>query len=602
MIKDNSQNTRQDIYSENEDILNDFLRCFTMFEKALDRLGRQMHHSRSQYPEIFFEIEEIILSVRAWIENFRLFSGFTVFQNLLGMLVQCLTDQIAILIETMRPAKGKKGVKKNWRIRNRKKLCHSIDSMIKKLIKSPDKLRIIECPLGDLFEKALIKSFEKHCIKKYDRRKWILVSQRGEKTYIFPWNDPEKYQELVADRVKFKFEVVNRLKNYAHATGHKPGCKCSGKYIMRGTRNKPRKTVMPGGKKQEFTIRIVSCADCGQRFSLLPSFIPREKHFSIDIIGQILRDIVLFSESINGVLKNMKYLCGREIKSKQTIFNWLRWIGTHHPATLLTRAGVTGSGYFQEDEGFEKEPCLRTYTVVMVEPQTMVVWHIDYTDHVDEESLTSSFKEFFEKIDFKVLGISKDRWEPATNALKNIFYKVWIGFCQLHCLKKMSKALHAYQKETKCSDKEVNRLYKKFRKVLKTATSAGSMRAMLKSLNDEAFEHPLLKKRVDELKENAVRYTSHKKRKGITTTTSMADNFLKIIKRKLRQVGSFRDKDCTKLFFNATANIRNFVPFLSGANNAHKSPFRMAGGEAHGLSWMQAMNMHNAFLFTPNAF
>lgn len=195
----------------------------------------------------------------------------------------------------------------------------------------------------------------------------------------------------------------------------------------------------------------------------------------------------------------MKYLCGKEIKSKQTIFNWLRWMGTHHPATLLTRAGGTCSGYFQEDEGFEKEPGLRTYTVVMVDPQTMAVWHIDYTDHVDEETLTSSFEEFVKKIDFKVLGIAKDRWKPATNALKNVLHGVWIGFCHLHCLKKISNALSAYQKDSQCSDKEVTRLYKKFKKVLKTATSANSMRAKLKYLDDEAFEHPLLKARVDEL-------------------------------------------------------------------------------------------------------
>ena len=237
----------------------------------------------------------------------------------------------------------------------------------------------------------------------------------------------------------------------------------------------------------------------------------------------------------------------------------------------------------------------------MVDPGSMAVWHIDYTDHVDDESLTSSFEDFLKKIDFKVLGISKDRWEPATKALKSVFHGVWIGFCHLHCLKKMSKALDGYQKESGCADKEVNRLYKKFKKVLKTATSAGSMKAKLKSLDDEAFNHPLLKKRVDELRENAVRYTSHKNRKGITQTTSMADNFLKIIKRKLRQVQSFRDKDYAKLFFQASANIRNFVPFLSGAKNAHKSPFMLAGGETYNLPWMQVMNMHNAFLFTPNA-
>ena len=598
-IKDNTQN----ISGMNEVFLYNFLRCLTMLEKTLERLARQNYYDRSQYPEIFIETENAVNTARAWVETHRQFSGFPVFQNLLITFIIEIADQVGALIEAVRPAQGKKPVKKTLRTRQREVLCSSIESMIGKLLQLPDKLQNFESEITDEIEEALIKSFEKHCVKKHERHRRESLSKRGKKTYIFPWSDPDEYQNIVADTKRFRLEVVDKLKDHLHATGHSSTCKCQTKYKMSGFRKDPRKIVMPGGKKKEFRIRMVKCLSCGQRFSLLPSFIPREKHFSIDIIGQVLRGTVLFAESINAVLENMKHLCGRAIKSKQTIFNWLKWMGTHHPATVLTRAGLTGSGYFQEDEGFEKEPGLRTYTVVMVEPQNMTVWHIDYTDHVDDKSLTSSFEEFIKKIDFKVLGISKDRWEPATNALKKVFHGVWIGFCHLHCLKKMSKALSEYQKQIKCSDKEVNKLYKKFRKVLKTATSANSMKAKLKSLNDEAFEHPLLKKRVDELRENAVRYTSHKNRNGITTTTSMADNFLKIIKRKLKQVGSFRDKDCAKLFFNATANIRNFVPFVSGSKNAHKSPFIMAGGETYGLSsWMQIMNMQNAFLFTPNAF
>lgn len=582
--------------------LNNFLRCLTMLEKTLERLARQNYHRRSQYPEIYFEIEDTICSVRLWIEEHRNFFNFGGFQNMLTMLINSITDQIAILIETTRPVSGKKAVKKSFRARQREQLCNSINSMISHLKKYLAKLQSSENQIGDEIEQALIKSLGKSCLEGHEQGRHNRVSQRGEKTLIFPWSSPDEYHDFVADRKLFRAEVVDKLKEHAHATAHKSSCKCSKKYEMCGYRPSPRKTVMPGGKKQEFKIRMVRCSCCGQKFSLLPSFLPREKNFSIDIIGQVIRDIVLFSQSISGALENVKNLCGRQIRSRQTILNWLRWTGTHHPATLLTRAGVTSSGYFQEDEGFEKEPGLRTYSVVMVDPGNMTVWHIDYTDHVDEESLTSSFEEFVKKIDFKVLGISKDRWEPATKALKSVFHGVWIGFCHLHCLKKMSKALAGYQKEIGCADKEVNRLYKKFKKVLKTATSAGSMKAKLKFLDDEAFNHPLLRKRVDELRENAVRYTSHKNRKGITTTTSMADNFLKIIKRKLRQVQSFRDKNYAKLFFQASANIRNFVPFLSGAKNAHKSPFMLAGGETYNLPWMQVMNMHNAFLFTPNTF
>ena len=134
--------------------------------------------------------------------------------------------------------------------------------------------------------------------------------------------------------------------------------------------------------------------------------------------------------------------------------------------------------------------------------------------------------------------------------MKSIFYKVWIGFCHLHYLKKLNKALASYQKETKCPWKEIKELYGKVKKILDTATHAGALKINIpKNLNDKAFKHPLLKERIDDLRKNAVQYTSHKKRSGITITTSIVDNFLKIVKRKLKQVESFRDKTVYSISF-----------------------------------------------------
>ncbi|MCP4105008.1 MAG: hypothetical protein GY749_05660, partial [Desulfobacteraceae bacterium] len=163
-----------------------------------------------------------------------------------------------------------------------------------------------------------------------------------------------------------------------------------------------------GGKQYEFPIRMIECADCGQRFSLIPSFLPREKHFSIDIFGRVVRGILLFGHSIRSSLETFR-LTGTEMKSRQTVLNWIRWFGTLHPATILTRADIKGSGYFQEDEGFEKESGLRTYTVAMVDPENLLVWHLDYVDHVDAETLTDSFEKFVERIDFKIIGVAKDK-------------------------------------------------------------------------------------------------------------------------------------------------------------------------------------------------
>jgi hypothetical protein len=54
---------------------------------------------------------------------------------------------------------------------------------------------------------------------------------------------------------------------------------------------------MEGGKKEIYPIRMVQCLECSAEFSLLPGFLPREKHFGIDIIGNALRGILLFGQS-----------------------------------------------------------------------------------------------------------------------------------------------------------------------------------------------------------------------------------------------------------------------------------------------------------------
>jgi hypothetical protein len=341
---------------------------------------------------------------------------------------------------------------------------------------------------------------------------------------------------------------------------------------------------------------MIECKECGQRFSLLPSFLPREKNYGMDTIGIVCRALYLRSNSIQSVLEQTEHMGKNRVKSRQTIIDWMRWFGTLDPAKILTEAGIKGTGYLQEDEGFEKEPNLRTYSVVMVDPKTQLVWHSDYVDHVDEATLTGSFEEFLKTISFKIIGLTKDKWQASTKAVRNVFRGIWIGYCHRHCLKKFQKALKKYQAESKCSSKERRTLYKKFKKVLKTSTSKVNLLAKVKSLNDPAFQNPVLAERVVELKENATHYTSHKRRKGITQTTSIVDNFLKQVKRKLKQVESFRDREDTKLFFKGIANARNFIPFVPGSKNANKSPFELAGGQTYSLPWAQVMNVYNAFL------
>jgi len=201
-----------------------------------------------------------------------------------------------------------------------------------------------------------------------------------------------------------------------------------------------------------------------------------------------------------------------------------------------------------------------------------------------------------------MLGVTKDGWLASTKAIKKVFKGIWIGFCHRHYLKKLYLELLEYQKATGCDRKEISSLYGKIKKIVKTAASQTALKIRLNALRDDALDHPAVKKRIDSLKENAVYYTSSRSRKGITATTSKVDGFLKIVKRKLRQAESFRDRETTEHMFRAMANARNFLPFWPGAKNAHKSPFMLAQGETFGLPWIETMNVHNAFLFSENAF
>jgi len=597
MCKENVKGNETEIIN-NELTLNNLLRSLTMLENAIERIGRQNYYNRSQYPEPFLDIEEAMKNIRSWIETYRIFSSIPLFIILLGLCIKELGELIKQLMLICKPLPGKKEQKRSYRIDAQRKICHSIENMLERLSTYLNQLKSVNTLMSSKIEEALKKAFENHFVKSHQKKKRYRVSMRGAKTYIFPFSDKEGYHSLITDAKRFKREVIDQLG--IHAAGHKHSCS-GARYILAGYRSNSRKPIMIGGNQEEFPIRMIKCLNCNEKFSILPSFLPREKHFAIDIIGHVFKSILLFGQSIQGALQAVE-MTGKAVKSKQTILNWLKWIGNLHPATILSRAGVKGSGYFHEDEGFEKEANVRTYTVMLVDPENFLVWHSDYVDHVDEETLCSSFEKFLEKVDFKVLGATKDKWKPATNALKKVFHNIWIGFCHRHWLKKFWAELSIYQEETNCSAKETKRLYKKIKELLQWSSSGRALEVKLNALEEEAFKHPLLQKRLEDLKTNAVHYTCYRKREGISRTTYAVDNYLKIVKRKLRQVESFRNQECTKILFQAMANVRNFVPFLSGAKNAHKSPFMLAQGETYDLPWIQVMNFHNAFLFSDNAF
>jgi len=581
--------------ADNRKTLSDILRTLSMLEKTFERLKRKNWH-KNQCPDYILEIQHLLFAIRSWITDHNAFSNVPAFIRILSMSIERLGRLIADLVTECAPMNGKKKEKRSRSIRERTKILDSLAAMVHGIAKRIDLLKPSDTDFGTEIEKALSISLENKLTQAIVLKKRNPISKRGRKTLIFPCSDADDYLVLVHDLKRFTNEVLKKLPSFGHTIGHKPGCTCDKGYQSKGFRPSPRKVIMIGRERGIFPIRMVKCLGCGERFSVLPSFLPREKHFCVDIIGEIVRSICLFGNSIRGAFE-MTTLTGSKVKSIQTILNWINWMGYFHPAEVLTRAGVKGSGYFQEDEGFEKEPNLRTYSVVMVDSGNLLVWHMDYVDHVDEETLSESFEKFVERIDFRVQGVTKDKWQPSTKALKSVFQQIWIGFCHRHFLKKFWNALSDWRKVTGCGNTEIKRIYGKVKKILATANSKTTLRTQINMAGEPAFDHPVIRPVIEELKKSAVHYTVYKRRSGIKKTTSLVDNFLKNVKRKLRQAESFRDPHYTKLLLRAMANVRNFVPFMPGAKNAHKSPFMLADGTTSDLPWIQVMNVHNAFLF-----
>jgi len=119
---------------------------------------------------------------------------------------------------------------------------------------------------------------------------------------------------------------------------------------------------------------------------------------------------------------------------------------------------------------------------------------------MNEETLFQSFSKLKGKISFKMKGVTKDKWQASTNALREVFQNLWIGLCHRHCIENIKVAIRKDRDTAEITDKKANKLLNQVIKVLKNSTSSTSMQVRLNSLTDEAFKHPVLKKRTDELK------------------------------------------------------------------------------------------------------
>jgi hypothetical protein len=93
-------------------------RTLTMLKKALQRVLRRNYYNRSQYPQIAFEIEEQINTLRGWIQDYQIYCALPSFRLQIGLAMKDLASKIGQLMVLCKPSDGKKRIKKNSKFKN----------------------------------------------------------------------------------------------------------------------------------------------------------------------------------------------------------------------------------------------------------------------------------------------------------------------------------------------------------------------------------------------------------------------------------------------------------------------------------------------------
>ncbi len=90
--------TDESVNAVNTEMLKNILRILCMLEKELNRIARRNYHNRNQYPEIFFQTESCLNSLRSWITKYSAFCDVPVFSELMGICLKEISELIGELI------------------------------------------------------------------------------------------------------------------------------------------------------------------------------------------------------------------------------------------------------------------------------------------------------------------------------------------------------------------------------------------------------------------------------------------------------------------------------------------------------------------------
>lgn len=428
-------------------------------------------------------------------------------------------------------------------------------------------------------------------------RPGVILTQRG--IQLRPiiarlGQDVEEYRTLWNDKELFKAVIAPLL--------HRSCPLCEGQNGFRCVGSDKRSVIPPGSKdRARFRVQKVQCRDCGARTRILPTFcIPFKSHHAQTIqnaLENCWRRNTSYRDT-TAILNQSRPADGQYV-GHTLPYEWTIWLGglaIHLPQFLvwlgfqLPRHGLLDEYFMDQDKGSDDR---RIFAITFQDPESTVIWNIVRVD----SNNTAAFKQTLQElkaVSVCLRAITSDGWPAILRAVREELEGTLHLLCYFHAKKNVFETLEKYRKAKKLAEDAAELLEwrRAFFDVL-DAPNAKFYRARLRKLTKRVADEPILLARCKSLQKKS-HYNTHRLRSpSLAATTSLIELSFKFLTRKAESLYSFRRSRCNAAQKSLTvwALVRNFIPYLPGAQYAGQSPAELADVDLEGLPWLQYVNL-----------
>jgi hypothetical protein len=402
------------------------------------------------------------------------------------------------------------------------------------------------------------------------------------------------YRALWQDKERFKATIQPVLRRSCPLCEGTRGFRCLGS---------TERSVIPLGSKERqwFRVQKVQCRDCGKITRILPTFCLPFKSHHAQTIQNMLENCWRRNTSYRDTtaILNQSRPEEGQYQGHTLPYEWTLWLGglTIHLPQLLVwlglqwpRHGLMDEYFMEQDNGTANH---RIFAVTVQDPASTVIWNMVRVDRND----TSAFKRTLQQlkqVEIHLRAITTDGWPAILRAVREELAHSVHLLCYFHAKKNIFETLDKYQRAKKLPDDapELAQWRRAFFHVL-DAPNAKLYRSRLRQLTRKAADEPILLARCRSLQKKSHYNTWRLRSPLLAATTSRLELTFKFLTRKAESLYSFRRsrRHAAQKSLTVWALVRNFVPYLPGAQHAGQSPAQLAGVDLQGLPWLQYINL-----------